>query len=159
MRMFINCSEPVYAESHQLFAERSPRSALSLDAGGQLRDGGEYLRRHTDRPRRDPDARCDRPRCPPKRSERCPGRCRSPNSLVKVSCGQPIHGVEVRALDAEGQPLPDRFVGEVVVRSDSMLSGYYKRPDLQPFRDGWYLTGDRGYLANGEVYIVGAPKT
>ena len=50
------------------------------------------------------------------------------------------------------------MIGEIVVRSDSMLSGYYHRPDLQPFRDGWYLTGDRGYLAAGEVYIVGRSK-
>jgi fatty-acyl-CoA synthase len=49
-------------------------------------------------------------------------------------------------------------VGEMAVRSDSMLSGYYKRPDLDPFRDGWYLTGDRGYVADGEVYIVGRSK-
>ena len=70
----------------------------------------------------------------------------------------PINGVAVRVLDADGQPLPERHVGEIAVRSDSMLSGYYQRPDLQPFRDGWYLTGDRGYLADGEVYIVGRSK-
>jgi fatty-acyl-CoA synthase len=39
-----------------------------------------------------------------------------------------------------------------------MLSGYYKRPDLSPFAGGWYLTGDMGYLADGEVYIVGRSK-
>ena len=63
-----------------------------------------------------------------------------------------------RAVDGEGKPLPERMVGEIVVRSDSMLTGYYMRPDLQPFRDGWYLTGDRGYVADGEVYIVGRSK-
>jgi acyl-CoA synthetase (AMP-forming)/AMP-acid ligase II len=39
-----------------------------------------------------------------------------------------------------------------------MLSGYYKRPDLQPFQDGWYLTGDRGYLAAGELFVIGRSK-
>ena len=39
-----------------------------------------------------------------------------------------------------------------------MLSEYYKRPDLQPFQDGWYRTGDMGYIADGEVYIVGRLK-
>jgi len=39
-----------------------------------------------------------------------------------------------------------------------MLSGYYKRPDLQPFQDGWYRTGDMGYIADGDVYIVGRLK-
>ena len=39
-----------------------------------------------------------------------------------------------------------------------MLSEYYKRPDLQPFQEGWYRTGDMGYMADGEVYIVGRMK-
>jgi acyl-CoA synthetase (AMP-forming)/AMP-acid ligase II len=40
-----------------------------------------------------------------------------------------------------------------------MLSGYYQRPDLQPFTpDGWYRTGDMGYVADGDVYVVGRSK-
>jgi acyl-CoA synthetase (AMP-forming)/AMP-acid ligase II len=41
-----------------------------------------------------------------------------------------------------------------------MLSGYYRRPDLNErlWVDGWYLTGDMGYIADGEVYISGRKK-
>jgi acyl-CoA synthetase (AMP-forming)/AMP-acid ligase II len=41
-----------------------------------------------------------------------------------------------------------------------MLTGYYHRPDLsnKAFYDGWYLTGDLGYIANGEVYVTGRKK-
>ncbi len=41
-----------------------------------------------------------------------------------------------------------------------MLAGYYNRPDLsrQAFLDGWYLTGDLGYLAQGEVFVTGRKK-
>ncbi|UCG26050.1 MAG: AMP-binding protein, partial [Chloroflexota bacterium] len=49
-------------------------------------------------------------------------------------------------------------VGQMAIRGDCMLSGYYKRPDLHPFQDGWYLTGDMGYLAGDQVYIVGRSK-
>ena len=39
-----------------------------------------------------------------------------------------------------------------------MLSEYYARPDLNPFQNGWFFTGDRGYIADGEVYIIGRSK-
>ena len=41
-----------------------------------------------------------------------------------------------------------------------MLTGYYQRPDLtaKAFHDGWYLTGDLGYIADGEVYVTGRKK-
>jgi acyl-CoA synthetase (AMP-forming)/AMP-acid ligase II len=41
-----------------------------------------------------------------------------------------------------------------------MLTGYFHRPDLteKAMCDGWYLTGDMGYLKNGEVYITGRKK-
>lgn len=41
-----------------------------------------------------------------------------------------------------------------------MLNGYFNRPDLTQtaFLDGWYLTGDLGYLAEGELYVTGRKK-
>ena len=77
-----------------------------------------------------------------------------------VSAGQPIEGVEVRVLNSQGQVLPERQIGEIALRSHCMLTGYYHRPDLteKAFLDGWYLTGDLGYLAGGELYITGRKK-
>ena len=75
-----------------------------------------------------------------------------------VSCGLPIPHTEVRVAAEDGTFLDERHVGELVIRSDCMLSGYYKRPDLDPFRDGWYFTGDMGYIADGEVYVIGRKK-
>lgn len=77
-----------------------------------------------------------------------------------LSCGKPIRGTQVRVVDSAGQTLPERRVGELAVRSNCMLSGYYNRPDAtaQVFVDGWYLTGDLGYLADGEVYVSGRKK-
>ena len=41
-----------------------------------------------------------------------------------------------------------------------MLTGYYNRPDAteKAFLDGWYLTGDYGYVADSEVYVTGRKK-
>ena len=56
--------------------------------------------------------------------------------------------------------LPDGHIGEIVLRSDCMLTGYYNRPDAdrEAFRDGWYLTGDYGYLSGGELFVSGRKK-
>ncbi len=77
-----------------------------------------------------------------------------------VSAGRPIANVEVKVVDPQGNPLPERAIGELALRSNCMLSGYYHRPDAteKAFRDGWYLTGDYGYLAGGEVFVTGRKK-
>ncbi len=63
-------------------------------------------------------------------------------------------------MDEHDARLPDRRVGEIALRSDCMLSGYYRRPDLtaQSIRAGWYYTGDMGYLADGQLYVTGRKK-
>jgi acyl-CoA synthetase (AMP-forming)/AMP-acid ligase II len=160
MRMFINCSEPVRHDSHQLFAERFAANGVTLDKLAVSYAMAENTFAVTQTPPGQP-ARLDtvdaHELAANQRALPCPAD--QPNATVKVSCGPTITGCECRAVDAEGNPLPERHVGELAVRSDSMLSGYYQRPDLQPFTpDGWYRTGDMGYLADGEVYVVGRSK-
>ena len=77
-----------------------------------------------------------------------------------VSCGRPVRNCEIRIVDEMRQPLPERHVGEIILRSNSMLTGYYHRDDLnaQVMVDGWYYTGDMGYIAEGELYITGRKK-
>jgi acyl-CoA synthetase (AMP-forming)/AMP-acid ligase II len=82
------------------------------------------------------------------------------SSVRLLSAGKPLPNVHLRVLDSSGQDLPERWIGEIALQSDCMLSGYYHRPDVtkQAFLDGWYLTGDLGYLADGELYITGRKK-
>ncbi|MBA4379424.1 MAG: hypothetical protein C0393_01835 [Anaerolinea sp.] len=77
-----------------------------------------------------------------------------------LSAGRPIRNVVVRALDEHGKDVPERYIGEIALKSDCMLTEYFHRPDFtkKAFQDGWYLTGDFGYIANGEVYITGRKK-
>jgi acyl-CoA synthetase (AMP-forming)/AMP-acid ligase II len=81
-------------------------------------------------------------------------------SIRLLSAGKPLPNVAVRVLDEQRQDLPDRLIGEIALRSDCMLSGYYNRADLteRAFHDGWYLTGDLGYQADGELYVTGRKK-
>ena len=81
-------------------------------------------------------------------------------SMKMMSSGRPIANVKVKIVDEQGQELPERVIGEIALQSNCMLTGYYNRPDLseKAFRDGWYLTGDYGYIANGEVFVSGRKK-
>jgi acyl-CoA synthetase (AMP-forming)/AMP-acid ligase II len=77
-----------------------------------------------------------------------------------MSSGELLRSVQLRVVDAHFNDLPERHVGEYVLKSDFMLTEYYRRPDLtaEAFRDSWYLTGDYGYLADGELYLTGRKK-
>jgi len=81
-------------------------------------------------------------------------------SICFVSSGRCIDGNQVRIVCADGTNLPDGMVGEIVIRSDSLFGGYYNRPDLtaQVFQDGWYWSGDLGFLHDGELYVIGRKK-
>jgi acyl-CoA synthetase (AMP-forming)/AMP-acid ligase II len=80
--------------------------------------------------------------------------------LKMLSAGRPIAGTRIRILSSGGQDLPDRQIGEIALQSNCLLTGYYHRPDLteKAFIDGWYLTGDLGYLAGGELFVTGRKK-
>jgi long-chain acyl-CoA synthetase len=78
------------------------------------------------------------------------------------SCGQPAIGVELRIADPQHQsPAPSGHVGEVQVRGLNVTPGYWGKPDAtaQAFVDGWYATGDLGYLdAEGFLFLVDRVK-
>jgi long-chain acyl-CoA synthetase len=72
------------------------------------------------------------------------------------SCGLPI-GNEMRVVDEEDNEVEDGTPGEIVLRGQNILKGYYKNPEAtaQAFRKGWFHTGDIGYRdADGFYYIV-----
>lgn len=74
-----------------------------------------------------------------------------------VSCGPPKDGAELRIVDESGRPLPERRVGEIEVRCEYRMREYHNRGDLTraSFRGDWFRSRDRGYLVDGEVYVVG----
>ena len=65
--------------------------------------------------------------------------------------------VDVRIVDAEDRPLPRRAVGEIVARGETVMMGYWERPEetRKAIVDGWMHTGDGGYMdEDGYVYVV-----
>ena len=159
MRMFINCSEPVRDESHQMFLDRFAANGVTAEMLAVSYAMAENTFAVTQTPigqaaRSDV---VDRIELEQNRIAQ-PVERDHPNAQIRVSCGPAIVNTAVKAIDDAGNTLPERRVGQIVVQSDCMLSEYYKRPDLQPFQEGWYRTGDMGYMADGEVYIVGRLK-
>ena len=63
------------------------------------------------------------------------------------SCGQPAVGVEMRVVDDALAELPPGAIGQMAVRSPSVMAGYWRKPreTAEVMRGDWYLTGDLGY--------------
>ncbi|MBW1712619.1 MAG: AMP-binding protein, partial [Deltaproteobacteria bacterium] len=74
-----------------------------------------------------------------------------------ASAGRPALGVEVRVVDESGQDLGPGQVGEIVLRSEKLISGYWKMPEktAEAFRNGWFHTRDMGaWDEDGFLYIM-----
>jgi acyl-CoA synthetase (AMP-forming)/AMP-acid ligase II len=77
-----------------------------------------------------------------------------------VSVGRALPGSELRVVDAEGRPLPERVEGEIVLRGPSVMGGYYgdREATDRCLRGGWLHTGDLGFVAEGELFVTGRLK-
>jgi long-chain acyl-CoA synthetase len=76
---------------------------------------------------------------------------------VKIgSVGPPIDGVEAKIIHPD-----DEGIGEIVVRGDNVMQGYYRNPEqtAKVIKDGWYHTGDLGWIDDADrLYITGRAK-
>jgi len=73
------------------------------------------------------------------------------------SAGRATFGVDVRIVDDSNRELPRGEIGEIVVRGDTVMMGYWQRPEetAKAVIDGWMHTGDGGYMdADGFVFVV-----
>lgn len=83
-----------------------------------------------------------------------------PDAVSFVSVGTPLEGVSVEIRDDRGDAVPEGHVGEVVVRSASVMTGYFRdaAATAEVLSGGWLNTGDLGYLKAGMLYITGRSK-
>jgi acyl-CoA synthetase (AMP-forming)/AMP-acid ligase II len=159
-RAVINCSEPVHWTSHQMFLERFKEYGFRAQALATSYAMAENVFAVTQGGIREPVATdvIDRKTFQEQSIAR-PAK-EGDGSLTMVSSGVAIDNTEIRILDAERRELPDRQLGEIALRSDCMLTGYYNRPQItaEAFDGDWYLTGDLGYLVDDELYVSGRKK-
>jgi long-chain acyl-CoA synthetase len=85
-----------------------------------------------------------------------PDKERKPGSI-----GTPVHGVEMRVVDDEGDELPQGEVGEIAIRGHNVMKGYWRHPEdtAIAIHDGWFRTGDLGMVdKDGYFFIVDRKK-
>ena len=77
-----------------------------------------------------------------------------------VSCGLALAGHQIRIVDDAGHELPQRQEGLLQFSGPSSTQGYFKNPkkNRELFEQKWLNTGDRAYIAKGELYLTGRTK-
>jgi len=78
-----------------------------------------------------------------------------------VNCGVPLPGYELEIRDETGSLVGEREVGQIFVRGNSVMSGYFGDAEATAqvlSADGWLDTGDMGYRVGNALYIVGRTK-
>jgi len=161
MRAWINCAEPTMAVSHRRFLDQYAKfgvrpetlwtcyaMAETVFAVSQSSDAVSPKVERIDRERFQMGNVAI-----PVDGEQIP-------SLEMMSAGPLIPGVEVKVVDKDLNPLNERRVGEIAIRSASLFSGYFLDPSstAKVLRDEWFYSGDMGYLTDGHLFITGRKK-
>jgi acyl-CoA synthetase (AMP-forming)/AMP-acid ligase II len=161
MRGWINCSEPTIAESHRRFFQRFAPLGVREETLWTCYAMAETTFAATQSTAEHPPRveRIDRQAFLTERLA-VPVTESGVAALEQLSGGPLLPGTEVRILDDQGQALPERHVGEIAIRCNSLFTGYFREPEAtaQALRDGWYLSGDLGYLAEGHLFVTGRKK-
>jgi acyl-CoA synthetase (AMP-forming)/AMP-acid ligase II len=82
------------------------------------------------------------------------------SALAVVNCGKPFPLHDLKIVGEDGEALPERRVGQILVRGPSLMKGYFDdaQATAEAMVDGWLRTGDLGYLADGDLYVCGRTK-
>ncbi|MEZ5590722.1 MAG: AMP-binding protein [Gammaproteobacteria bacterium] len=82
------------------------------------------------------------------------------DTLEIPACGHALSGHEIRIVDEANRELPERREGRLQFRGPSATQGYLNNPQANArlFTGDWLESGDRAYLAAGDVYITGRVK-
>ncbi len=160
LRALVNCSEPVKTESMSEFYEAFAHHGLKREALQSSYAMAENVFAVTQSGPQGPlqiyaDGRCFR-------SEHLIDLVSSAakGAISFTSSGRLLPQNQARIVSETGESLPRLRVGEILIKSDSLFDGYYNRPDLtaQVMFDGWYRTGDLGFLHGEELFVVGRKK-
>ena len=155
LRGMVNCSEPISHDSHDLFLNAFKdcgfkRKALAVsyamaETTFAITSGGfghpsriEHVNR----------------------AHMKVGRSVAPGTDALVSSGHVLGGVTVVIFDENGVELDEGHVGEIGVKSPSLMDGYFENDDAtrQSLNGSYFMTGDLGFISKGDVFVTGRSK-
>ncbi len=157
VRLLVNCGEPVLRSSREAFAHAFAPCGLdprALQASyGMAENVFAATQSQGDAPaqiavRRDTlDFGRTVELCDPE----------SPDARWVMSSGRPIDTARLKVVDDSLAEVGEGRVGEMMVAGPSLFDGYYLLPDATApvLRNGWYRTGDIGFLWRGELFALG----
>lgn len=83
------------------------------------------------------------------------------DTISFIDLGRPMPGVEIRITDSENKLLPEGFIGRFQIKGKVLTSGYYNndKANKESFvGNGWFNTGDLGFIINGKLVLTGREK-
>lgn len=80
------------------------------------------------------------------------------------SSGRVVKPMDIKICDEDGKEIPNGETGEIVIRGENVMAGYWKNPEAtaKTIVDGWLHTGDRGYICKEDpeyLYVTGRFKS
>jgi fatty-acyl-CoA synthase len=159
-RAAINCSEPVQHNSHNVFLQKFKDFGFQDKSLSVCYAMAENTFAVTQTPIGEPPlVDTIQMQALHKQQQAIPANESDKGSIRVVSCGYPLENTEIKIVRG-GEQLGVRCVGEILLKGSSMLSSYHNREDLTDgaIQDGWFRTGDMGYLTDGQLYLTGRKK-
>ena len=164
-RMALNGAEPINAETVRRFCERFASCGFRAQALKPVYGLAENAVAVTFPPRDEPPSidRVERETFQ-QQGRAVPiagGSAPDADALRFVCVGRAVAGHEIRLVDDDDTPVAERVEGHIQFRGPSATPGYFLNPEATAAirtADGWTRTGDRGYLADGDLFITGRVK-
>ncbi|MCF6268123.1 MAG: AMP-binding protein [Melioribacteraceae bacterium] len=160
LRMVCNCSEPVRSESHKKFKERFEQFGFNKNALAAMYAMAETTLTisQTTTGKQAEEISVDREMLASGTIDLTDDEA---IARVCVSSGKLIDECTLKIVDEFRNELSSDGVGEIAVKSVSMFSGYRNYPEKTAEvldDEGWYYTGDIGFMHKDELYVIGRKK-
>jgi len=159
VRAWISCSEPVRMRSFREFASAFAEWGVGMESLQASYAMAENVFALTQTPLGSPVKSFPRARLR-QRSAALEDLAFDLVDDVYVSSGSLLAGMEAQVVGPTGEPCGEGEPGEIEMRSESLFSGYWTRDGFatSAISNGWYGSGDFGFFADGELYVIGRLK-